>query len=100
MVWTDCISGVPPLAFPKIRTSVGCSDRPTADAPAAVIDPGKHRHALCLYRASSLFMVSCGPWLLLIVVNPCAAIFALLAIRLRLDRRILASGCATPTSFS
>jgi hypothetical protein len=27
--------------------------------------------------ASSLFMVSCGPWLLLMVVNPCAAIFAL-----------------------
>jgi hypothetical protein len=35
MVWTDCISGVPPLALPKIITSVGRKVSPTAAAPAA-----------------------------------------------------------------
>jgi hypothetical protein len=35
IVWTEFIKGVPPLALPKIRTSVGRSDSPTAVAPAA-----------------------------------------------------------------
>src|SRR5258707_12656124 len=35
IVWTDCINGVPPLALPKIRSSVGRSASPTWAAPAA-----------------------------------------------------------------
>src|SRR6202011_4141383 len=35
IVCIDCINGVPPFALPKIRSSVGRSDSPTAAAPAA-----------------------------------------------------------------
>ena len=34
IVCTDCITGVPALALPKIKTSVGRSDSPAAAAPA------------------------------------------------------------------
>ena len=34
-VWTDCMSGVPPRALPKIISSVGRNFSPTSAAPAA-----------------------------------------------------------------
>jgi hypothetical protein len=45
MVWTDSISGVPALALPKIRTSVGGSESP-ASVAGGVIDAGEYPHAL------------------------------------------------------
>ena len=35
IVWFDCMSGVPPLALPKIRSVVGRNTSPTSAAPAA-----------------------------------------------------------------
>jgi hypothetical protein len=35
IVCANCISGVPALALPKIRSLVGRSDSPTSVAPAA-----------------------------------------------------------------
>jgi len=33
--WSDCMSWVPPLALPKIKSSVGRKGKPTWAAPAA-----------------------------------------------------------------
>jgi len=35
IAWLACMSGVPALALPKIRSSVGRSGKPTSAAPAA-----------------------------------------------------------------
>jgi hypothetical protein len=49
--------------------------------------------------ASSLFIVSFGPWLLGIVINPCAAIARSMAIRPRSDRTIINSGARRQRGF-
>src|ERR1700680_4721597 len=43
------MSGVPALALPKIKTSVGRRE-PNRARPGGMIDTGKHRHAPCLNR--------------------------------------------------
>jgi hypothetical protein len=49
--------------------------------------------------ASSLFMVSCGPWLHLMVVNPCAAISALHRYPAAVAPEDNGAGLAATTSF-
>lgn len=49
MVCACYISGVPPLALPKIRRSVGCSRRSTAACAGGVIEVGKYHKALGLH---------------------------------------------------
>src|SRR5262245_210416 len=74
IVCIACMSGVPPLALPKIRSWVGRSDIPTSAAPAAWSMRAETVIPFGLTAASSLFIVSFGPWLLAIVINPAAAL--------------------------
>ena len=46
MVCRDCISGVPPLALPKIRSSVGRSASAHLVGALGVIDAREHLQAL------------------------------------------------------
>ena len=74
IVWASSISGVPPLAAPKTRRSVGRSDIPAAAAPAAWSTWANTVIPFALTSASSLFIVSSGPKALGIVIKPSAAI--------------------------
>jgi hypothetical protein len=67
------MSGVPPRALPKISSSVGRKDSPTAAAAAAWSICANALKPRALTSASNRFMVSSGPYLLRIVVNPRAA---------------------------
>ena len=88
MLWAACISGVPALALPKIKSSVGRSESPAPTAPAAWSIRANTVMPRAFTAASSRSMVSFGPWLLRSVVNPSTAIARSLELWLQPGRRL------------
>jgi len=70
VVWTDCMRGVPPRAFPKMISSVGRNVRPTSAAPTAWSIRAKIVNPRLRISASNRSIVSLGSKLLSILVNP------------------------------
>jgi len=69
-VWSACIKGVPPRAFPKMTSAVGANVSPAFAAPAAWSMRANSSIPLLRIPASSRSIVWLGPKLLGTVVSP------------------------------